>query len=247
MSKQSAARKPKTKKTTEKPRTSGSALSPDANDRTRGRKPLSRSHRYKFHFIIPSFAGKRNHEGERHPYGVINLAKCLDSINAQTDRDCSITIVNDGNSVEMRDLVLQFQDNMRDVPIKYLQAPYRGERGGHESVNLALSVLPDNVQFVTILNMDNRIYPTYIADMYHPEYDIVTCMVRMNDIPGITLNGRTFSRRSIDRLNYTIRADIAANVRHKMHMDADCDYVVDCLSMSENGVYHVNYELAEHN
>ena len=178
---------------------------------------------------------------------LLNLARCLDSINAQTDRDCRIIVVNDGNSVEMRDLVQSFQENMKDMPITYYQAPYRGKRGGHESVNLALSRLPDDVQFVTILNADNRIYPTYIEDMWHPEYDIVTCMVRMNDLPGITLNGHSFSRRSMDRLNYTIRADIAARVKHLQHMDADCDYVLDCLAISENGIYHVDKELAEHN
>lgn len=222
----------------------GSALSPSSTDAA-GRRPGS--HRYRFCFIIPAYAGKRNAKSERSPHGVLNLARCFDSIHRQTVRDCRVIVVNDGNSVEMRDLVQEFQQNMPDVPITYYQAPYRGQRGGHHSVDLALSVLPQDVDFVTILNADNVLRPTYIAEMYKPEYDIVTCQVRMNDIPGITLNGLSLNRNYVDRLNYTIRASIASMVEHKLHMDADCDYVIDCLSISENGIYHVHKELAEHN
>jgi cellulose synthase/poly-beta-1,6-N-acetylglucosamine synthase-like glycosyltransferase len=223
----------------------GAALSPPFSGETLRRR--SRSHRYKFCFIIPAYAGKRNANGERQTAGVLNLARCIDSVAQQTDPDCRIIVVNDGNSVEMRDLIQNMQKAIPGIPITYYQAPYRGERGGHESVNLALSVLPDDVQFVTILNGDNVLRPTYIEDMYYPEYDIVTCMVKMNDLPGIVLDGRTFSRRSVDRLNYTIRADIAVNTKHKMHIDADCDFVIDCLAMAENGVYYVEKILAEHN
>jgi len=223
----------------------GNALSPSACDGSARRR--SRGHRYKFCFVVPAYAGKRNADGERSPQGVITLARCLDSIAQQTDPDCMVIVVNDGNSVEMRDLVQQFQMNMPHIPVTYYQAPYRGERGGHESVNLALSVLPENVDFVAIVNADNTLRSDYIEKMYQPEFDIVTCQVRMNDIPGITLNGRSFSRRQIDRLNYAIRSGIARMVKHKMHMDSDCDYVIDCLAIAENGVYHVDNELAEHN
>ena len=223
----------------------GAALSPPFSGEALRRR--SRSHRYKFCFIIPAYAGKRNANGERQTAGVLNLARCLDSINAQTDRDCRVIVVNDGNSVEMRDLCQEFQKAMPDTPITYYQAPYRGQRGGHESVNLALSRLPDDVEFVTILNGDNILRPTYIEDLYNPNYDILCCMVKMNDIPGTVLSGQSFTRGRVDRLNYSIRADIAANTKHLMHMDADCDYVIDCLAMAENGVYYVEKILAEHN
>lgn len=206
-----------------------------------------KSSRYKFCFIIPSYAGKRNNAGERHTSGVINLARCIDSIAQQTDRDCRVIVVNDGHSLEMRELIQEIQKDIPDIPITYYQAPYRGKRGGHESVNLALSVLPDDVEFVTILNGDNVLRPTYIEDMYNPDCDILTCMVKMNDIPGTVLSGLTFSRGYVDRLNYSIRSEIAANVRHKMHMDADCDWVIDCLAMAENPIHHVEKILAEHN
>jgi cellulose synthase/poly-beta-1,6-N-acetylglucosamine synthase-like glycosyltransferase len=216
----------------------------------RGVAPSSRrssSHRYKFAFIIPAYAGKRNAQGERPTAGFFSLARCLDSIAAQTDPDCRIILVNDGNSVEMGQMAQEYQKAMPHIPVTYLQAPYRGQRGGHESVNIALSVLPQDVDFVTILNGDNTIRPAYIEKMYHPEHDIITCMVQMNDLPGITLNGLTFARARVDRLNYAVRAGIARATKHKMHMDADCDFVIDCLAMAENGVYNVMEVLGEHN
>jgi glycosyltransferase involved in cell wall biosynthesis len=223
----------------------GAALSTSSSGKASRRR--SRSHRYKFAFIIPAYAGKRNANGERHTGGVLNLARCLDSIANQTDRDCRVIVVNDGHSLEMREIVLSFGQGNPDIPVTYYNAPYRGERGGHESVNLALSVLPKDVQFVTILNGDNTLRPTYIEEMYNPECDILTCMVKMNDLPGIVLSGQTFSRRAIDRLNYSVRSDIAINTKHKMNIDADCDWIIDCLQMAENPIHCVEKILAEHN
>lgn len=222
----------------------GSALSPSGTERARRR---SRSHRYKFCFIIPAYAGKRNAEGERNTAGILNLAKCVDSIGQQTDRDCRVMIVNDGHSLEMRELIQEFQNVYPDIPFTYLQAPYRGERGGHESINMALSVLPKDVEFVTFLNADNRLRPTYIEEMYNPGCDILTCMVLMRDIPGIVLSGKSFSRGHVDRLNYSVRSDIAVRTRHKMHMDSDCDYIIDALTIAENPIHYVEKVLAEHN
>lgn len=212
-----------------------------------GARRRSRSHRYKFAFIVPAYAGKRNAKGERDAVGIISLGRCIDSIFNQTDPDCRIIVVNDGASLEMRELIQTFQQIRPDVPITYLQAPYRGKRGGHDSINLALSVLPDDVEFVAFLNADNTLRPTYIEDMYCPDCDIMTCMVKMNDIPGTVLTGLSFTRGYVDRLNYAVRADIAARVKHKMHVDADCDYIIDCASIAENDFHHVEKILGEHN
>ena len=239
MSKSANTKSAKTRKSQ-----SGAALSPLDDSGEPSRK---RGHRYKFCFVIPSYAGKRNADNERHPMGVYDLGRCLDSIAEQTDPDCRVIIVNDGHSPEMRALCLEFQAATPHIPMRYIEAPYRGKRGGHESVNIALTVLPENVEFVAIVNPDNILRPTYIEKMYSPDHDILTCMVKMNDLPGIVLSGDTFARGKIDRLNYAVRADIAVNTKHKMHMDADCDYVLDCVSMSENGIHYVEEILAEHN
>jgi len=227
-------------------KTGGAALSPPTSGKTTGRR--SRSHRYKFCFIVPAYdSGKRNAKGERNTAGIMHLAKCVDSIFQQTDPDCRIIVVNDGHSLEMGKLVQSFQDQRQDIPITYIQAPYRGDRGGHDSINLALSVLPDDVEFVTFLNADNTIRPTYIEDMYNTEADVLLCMVKMNDIPGTVLSGRSFTRGYVDRLNYSVRAGLARKTRHKLHMDADCDYIIDIASIMENPYHYVEKILAEHN
>ncbi len=203
--------------------------------------------RYKFAFIIPAYAGKENAKAERDAVGIISLGRCIDSIFNQTDPSCRIIIVNDGASLKMRELVQTFQSIRSDIPITYMQAPYRGKRGGHESINMALSVLPGDVDFVTFLNADNTLRPTYIEDMYNPDCDILTCMVKMNDIPGTVLSGLSFTRGFVDRLNYSVRADIARKIKHKMHIDADCDYIIDSAMIAENGFHHVEKILGEHN
>ncbi len=221
------------------------ALSSPCSGAAPGRRP--RSDRYKFAFVIPAYAGKRNAKNERDTVGLLSLGRCIDSIFAQTDLDCRIIVVNDGVSVEMRELVQTFQQIRPDVPITYMQAPYRGKRGGHDSINMALSVLPDDVDFVTFLNADNTLRPTYIEDMYAPEADVLTCMVKMNDIPGTVLTGLSFTRGYVDRLNYSVRADLAKRTRHRMHIDSDCDYIIECAMMAENGFHHVEKILGEHN
>ena len=241
MKKQSATKKSAAKNPTKR---GGSALSPPADSGTpRGHRA---GHRYKFCFIIPSYAGKRNAQGERHPGPILALGRCLDSIAGQTDPDCRVMLINDGHALEMRRLAQEFQAATPHIPIQYIEAPYRGERGGHVSVNLALSVLPDDCEFVAIVNGDNTLRPQYIEKMYSPEHDILLCMVKMHDQPGIVLTGETFERRVIDRLNYAVRASIARATKHKTHMDADCDFLIDCAAMSENGYHHAQEILADH-
>jgi len=227
-------------------KTDGAALTPSSSGETLRRR--SRSHRYKFCFIVPAYdSGKRNAKGERNTAGILHLAKCVDSVFQQTDPDCRVIVVNDGASLEMRELIQSFQSKRPDIPITYLQAPYREERGEHDSINLALSVLPDDVEFVTFLNADNTIRPTYIEEMYNPEADVLLCMVKMNDIPGTVLSGRSFTRGYVDRLNYSVRAGLARKTRHQLHMDADCDYIIDIASIMENPYHYVEKILAEHN
>ena len=228
----------------------GAALSSASSGKAPRRQ--SRSHRYKFAFIVPAYAGKRNANNERHTAGVMALGRCIDSILQQTDPNCRIIVVNDGASLEMRELIQEFstfkpQHSDTLIPITYMQAPYRGQRGGHDSINMALSVLEDDCDFVTFLNADNTIRPEYIEKMYNAEADVLLCMVKMNDIPGTVLTGQSFTRGYIDRLNYSIRASIARNIRHKLHLSADCDYVIDATQMMENPFHVVEEILAEHN
>lgn len=196
----------------------------------------------KFSFIIPAYA-------EPGDFGAITkIGRCIESIKAQTEPSYHIVLVSDGPSDVMYALYEGFRKELGDH-IAYIEAPYVGQRGGHHSVDVGKHLCLG--EYTTVLNGDNVLRPEYIEKLYHPQADVLYCSVRMNDMPGITVNPWGCARNVIDRLNYSIRTAIVKKVRHKMHLDADYDFLLDCIQYRQQTArvreYRVEDVLAEHN
>lgn len=196
----------------------------------------------KFSFVVPTFS---NNVG-----GYIKVARALDSVVRQTDNSCEIIIVNDGYDSIMHSIYVEYKRVCKDanIGIRYVQLPYAGDRGGHRNINFGIEHAVGD--FVCILNGDNEVYPTYVAEMYLPEYDVVFCWVLMNDLPGMpVLTALHIIRTGIDRLNYAIKTSIAQRTVHPFNLDADYDFLVRCLDWNEGltNTYNVGKVLAEHN
>lgn len=201
----------------------------------------------KFSFLIPCYMGPR-------AVGTsLVLGRCISSILDQTDPSWQIVLVHDGASPVARAFAEGLAEDCRRIGradfVVYREAPYIGTRGGHQSVNVGLESCVG--EFTTILNGDNTLRPHYIASMYDADADILIGSVRMNDMPGRILDGRAWHRGGIDRLNYSIRTGIAREVRHKMHLDADYDYLMDCWEhrnrIADVRVRYCEAVVAEHN
>jgi hypothetical protein len=196
----------------------------------------------KFTFLMPVYADTIG--------GFMEISRALKSVFLQTDESWQIIMASDGPNALLRDVWLEALEELKDKKkVVYFEVPYRGIRGGHHAVESAKGLATG--EFLTILNGDNILRPTYIEDMYDSGYDILTCMVKMNDMPGIVTSGTGFHRGGIDRLNYSIRTAIAKRVQHKLHLDADYDWLIECWSfrnaMAPVRVKHVEKILAEHN
>jgi len=195
----------------------------------------------KFSFLVITYADQISRYME--------VSTCLQSIFDQTDHSFEVILLHDGPNDAMRAL---WQDAQRDYRypyrIKYYEVPFRGERGGHALVDFGRMVAVG--EFVTALNGDNLIRNTYVERMYHPDADIVTCQVLMKDLPGIIFSGRGFARGRIDRLNYAVKTGVARRVPHKMHIDADWDWLIDCWDEANSTrpvrVVHVDEILGVH-
>ena len=201
-------------------------------------------HPPKVTFLVPAYVPHVGGIGE-----LRNLGRCLDSIEAQTDPAWEVVLVHDG---EMPDAVYRVARAMRERTgrVTFFHVPYRGIRGGHHSVEAGKYRAHAASEFLYILNGDNLVRPEFVERMYHADADIVTCWVKMHDMPGRILDGRAFQRGAIDRANYMIRADVARRTAHHMHLDADYDYLMDAYQfISETRpvrVAHVDAVLAEH-
>lgn len=201
----------------------------------------------KVSFLIPTYIGPKS-VGD-----VMRLGRCIASIIDQTDRAWQIVLVHDGPSPICRAFAEGLKTDAKRVGreghVVYIEAPYIGMRGGHQSVNVGLEYCTG--EFVCILNGDNTIRPHYIASMYDRDADILIGSVLMNDMPGRILTGRAWHRGGLDRLNYAIRTGIAREVRHKMHVDADYDFLMDCWqhrsAVADVRVRYVEAVIGEHN
>lgn len=175
------------------------------------------------------------------------LSECLASIEAQTCPDWEAVVVHDGPNPTARETIAEWAIG-RPQRVVYLEVPYRGIRGGHASVNPGVELAQG--EFVAVLNGDNTIEPTYVERLHADDADILTCMVRMRDMPGLVLDGTGFARGRIDRANYAIRRPIAQRVTHRMHLDADYDWLIDCFAHANERrpvrVHHVLEILATH-
>lgn len=197
----------------------------------------------KFSFIIPAYCDSYSDH--------LTLSRCLDSVFAQTDPAWEIILVHDGENEKAR---MQHHDASGDPRARghrflYLESPYVGLRGGHQSINIGRDHARG--EFTTILNGDNTIRPTYIEEMYDHNADVLFCLVKMNDSPGLYLNGRSLTRGRVDRLCYAIRTGIVRRVYHRMNLDADYDFLMECILFA-NDIRPVRYHetekvLAEHN
>lgn len=214
---------------------------PSSSDGTlEGGSALSAS--LKFTFVVVTYASN--------PGGYLTVARALESVLKQTDPACEVIMVNDGQDDTMR---LVYKDEKphfkkRGIPIRYIEAPYRGIRGGHASANVGFNFAQG--EFVTVLNGDNIIYPQYVEELYDPNYDVLLHWLLMNDSPGkIVLTGESFVKGYVDRLNYSIRASYlgTGKVLHKMHIDSDYDLLMEVLFAREARYKHVRKVLAEHN
>lgn len=202
-------------------------------------------HPPKVSFLVPAYVPHVGGIGD-----LRNLGRCLDSIEAQTDPAWEVVLVHDG---EMPDAVYRVARKMRERTgrVTFFHVPYRGIRGGHHSVEAGKYRAHASSEYLYILNGDNVVRPDFVEKMFDPEADIVTCYVKMNDLPGRILDGHAIQRGAIDRANYMVRTDIARRVSHKMHLDSDYDFVADCYQfISETRpvrLKHVDEVLAEHN
>lgn len=202
----------------------------------------------RFSFLIPTYIGIDDIAG------VMQLGRCIDSVFDQTMQSWEIVIVADGacpRAYEIWQSAVKRAQELYQTGhlVKYIEAPYVGRRGGHQSVNVGKSLCSG--EFLTILNQDNVLRKYYVEKMYSAEHDVLLCCVQMNDMPGINLNGRSFTRGGIDRLNYSIRLQIAQSVRHLQHLDADYDFIIDCIEYRQQyqpvRVHWTESILAEHN
>ena len=189
----------------------------------------------KFSFIIPVYEG----------YSVV--ARCLDSIAAQTCKDYEVIVVNDGFDPRMWKMVKEGTPSAR-----YFEHPFVGRAGGFMGIDVGIQNTRDS-DFIYILNGDNKIYPTFAEKMHNPDAHILTCGVKMNDMVGHILTGMSFAKGSFDRANYAIQTDVARRVGYKdfpMQQD-DYYFFMACYEyISEKGhvnIHHVNEVLAEHN
>lgn len=233
-----------------KPKAGKKSTTPAAKTNEKQRARHNRTERAaapRFTFIVPAYVTEKNIGS------VIALGRCMDSIIAQTDTSWEIILVHDGPSPLCRAFAEGLRKDLEAIGkeghFRYVEAPYVGARGGHQSINVALEHVRG--EFVAFVNGDNTIREHYVASMYDADADIVCGSVRMNDMPGHTLNGRGWHRGGIDRLNYAIRSGIAREVRHKMHLDADYDYLIDCWNhrdaVAPVRVRYVEQVVAEHN
>lgn len=183
----------------------------------------------------------------------ILAARAIGSVMMQSDPSWEIIMLNDGVDPLMRAVAT---DAMGSGPgqtkntIRYYELPYRGMRGGHHMIQTGIDVARG--EFICILNGDNVLYKNYVKEMYDAEIDIATCYVRMNDMPGIIIDGKCFQRGRIDRLCYAVRTKIAQEVQHKgMMIDADWKFIIDCLGWNNPRqalrMKHVEKILGEHN
>ena len=200
-----------------------------------------------FSFLIPCYADAGD------VAAIAKIGRCLYSIEQQTDPHWEVVLVSDGPNEMIRDTYIAFREEARKIGrdkwVKYLSAPYVGKPGGHYSVECGKDICEG--EFLTVLNGDNTLRPNYVADMYNSDADFLFCAVKMNDDPGIILSGRGRSRGRIDRLNYSIRTGIAKQVRHRMHTDADYDWIVECMAYrrqtAEVREHFTELVLGEHN
>lgn len=199
---------------------------------------------YHVTFLVPAYVPSVGGIG-----ALRDLGRCLDSIEAQTCPHWEVVLVHDGPNDHVHRIYRDM--NARTRRVTYFEAPYRGIRGGHHSVEQGKFLAHAQSEFLYILNGDNTVRSDFVEKMYDAEADIVTCYVKMNDLPGRILDGHAIARGAIDRANYMVRTDVARRVAHRMHLDADFDFIADCYQLiSEKRpvrMKHVDEVLAEHN
>ena len=188
----------------------------------------------KFTFIVPSYKPG------------MAVARCLDSITAQTDPDYEVIVVNDGRNDEMRKIV------ETAVPKStYIEYPYVGRAGGFAGIDIGIDMAVGH--FIYILNGDNEIRPDFVQKMYNPDAHILICQVLMNDMPGIILHGKSWNKGRIDRANYAIASGIAKEVKYRdfsMQQD-DWHFFIACQQLASSKgpvrVHDVDEVLTIHN
>ena len=158
--------------------------------------------RPKISFHIPAF---------NRPALLYRAIKCVQN---QSDPSWELIIVSDGPSESNRLLVKRFADDSR---ISYLELPAPCYHFGHPSRDLAIRASKGT--FVYSLNEDNVISIDFVKEMFQPDFDIVTCAVRMNDwernniicsdVNDFVLDGRVFKEARIDIGSFIVKTKIA--------------------------------------
>lgn len=191
----------------------------------------------KFTFVIPAYEAPGS--------GGRAFARCLDSLEHQTDMNFNVVVVLDGPN----ETIASICDNWRAAPLSRYVTPHRGIPGGPHAVAFGIQTPECRGEFTTILNGDNTIARTYVEDLYSPDADVLLCMVRHTDNPGIVTDGTSIERGRIDRLNYSIRTTYARRGKHSSRNEQDWDFLQSCLAQMEGRTrfHHVEKILGTHN